>query len=94
MKPFMGKAFTTITILSALLIAGFEGDRVNVLTILNHNVEFTKLCQASSDKVLNLTINEFSTYWWQHALIHEHIFDEAFRYDDDIDTNNNRTGKP
>ena len=94
MKPFMGKAFSVITILSALLMAGFEGKKVNVQTVLNHNPEFNNLCEESAQKVSDLVAIDLSTYWWQNGLIHEKIFDEAFNDDDDIDNNNHRRGKP
>ena len=93
-KPFMGKAFSELAILSALLIAGFEGDKINILTIMNHNLEFNKLSNDSSNKVLRLIKTDFCDEWWRKSLIPEIVFDEAFRDDEDIDNNNHRTGKP
>lgn len=93
MKPFMLKAFTTMTVLSALKTGGFEGDSININTIMGHNVEFSNLPQGQSDKVLGLIESVFSHYWYNHALIHEKVFDEVFDGECDIDTLSNMYGK-
>ena len=93
MRPFMGKAFTTMNILSALKLAGFEGGRIVIETVMAHNVEFGKLGGSQSDKVLGLIRTVFCRYWWRHALIHEKIFDEVFDGEEDIDTLEDRVGK-
>jgi hypothetical protein len=90
MKPFMLKAFTTMR---ALLVGVFDGNSININTIMGHNVEFLNLPQGQSDKVLGLIESVFSHYWYNHALIHEKVFDEVFEGECKIDTLSNMYGK-
>lgn len=95
MELFMNKAFTPMTVQSALKKGGFEGDAMNATTILAHNPEFTRLSVGQSSELLRLIDTVLKPYWWQNGLIHESVFDELFEGDDDIDTLNNvRAGKP
>jgi hypothetical protein len=94
MKPFMLKAFTPMTVQSALRLGGFEFDRINIRTIMGSNVEFSNLPRGQSDKVLGLIETVFCNYWFQHTLIHKNISDKVFDGEKDIDTLSNRVGKP
>eukprot|EP01033_Poteriospumella_lacustris_P013318 gene13318-9543_t len=89
MELFMNKAFTPMTVQSALKKGGFEGDAMNATTILAHNPEFTRLSVGQSSELLRLIDTVLKPYWWQNGLIHESVFDELFEGDDDIDTLNN-----
>lgn len=93
MEPFMDKAFTQMVILRALEIGGFEGCNINARTILGHNLEFCKLSQDESDKVLALVETVFSSYRERNSLIHENIFNEVFDGEENIDTLGDRSGK-
>lgn len=95
MELFMLKAFTPMNVQSALHKAGFEGDKINTHTIMSHNVEFVRIQPPSrSDELLRLIDTVFVSYWWNHGIIHEQIFNEIFDGEKDIDTLNQREGKP
>jgi hypothetical protein len=95
MEPFMLKAFTPMNVLSALKIGGFEGDKINIKSIMEHNFEFVNIQPAEkAEEILQLIETEFADYWWNHGLIHESVFDEIFEDEEDIDTHNQpRVGK-
>ena len=94
MVPFMLKAFSPMTVLSALELVGFDGDKINTKTIMGHNVEFASLDEAVAQNLLGTIDTVFYNYWWKHGLIHENIFDEIFEGEADIDKLSDRVGKP
>ena len=94
-EPFIFKAMTPITLLSAAKASGFDGERIDIRRIMSHNLEFVKI--QSPDRaqlVLDTITTVFTPYWWQYGLIHEEIFNEVFDGESDIDTLNVRDGKP
>eukprot|EP01033_Poteriospumella_lacustris_P012316 gene12316-8808_t len=65
---------------SALRKGGFEGE--------------TSISPQQSNKVLGVIDSVLWPYWWQHGSIHEHVFDEIFGGEKNIDTlDNQRAGK-
>lgn len=94
LEPIVDKAFGQMTVLSALKIGGYDGRTINSKTIMGHNKEFAELDQDRSDYILDLVDSVFCSYWYYHGLIHENVFEEVFGGEWDIDTINNRTGKP
>lgn len=94
-EPFILKAMTPTTILSAAKAAGFDGEKINTLRIMSHNLEFAQIQPPKRAQDLLDTIETvFTPYWWQHGLIHENIFNEVFDGETDIDTLKDRNGKP
>ena len=78
-EPFVLKAMTPMTLLSAAKMAGFDGETIDASRIMSHNLEFVKIKPlAKAEEVIALIQNVFTPYWWAHGLIHEHIFDEVF----------------
>ena len=96
MEAFMLKAFCRMNVLSALKLAGLDGDKINTRTIMEHNREFVQIHPIEkADEILGLIDTVFSAYWWNHGLIHEEIFTAVFEDDIDIDTLDvPRVGKP
>lgn len=94
-EPFILKAMTPSTLLSAAKASGFDGDKIDPTRIMMHNLEFAQIQPRSRALTLLDTISSvFTNYWWQHGLIHENIFNEVFDGEMDIDTLKEREGKP
>ena len=70
-EPLVLKAMTSATIISAAVMAGFDGD-TNVDRILSHNREFVEQPPHEAYKIVGLVKTVFTSYWWNHGLIHEY----------------------
>ena len=77
--PLVLKAMTSATIISAAVMAGFDGDTINVDRILSHNREFVEQPPHKAYKIVGLVWTVFTSYWWNHGLIHEYIVWHEFK---------------
>jgi hypothetical protein len=96
MESFMLRAFCRMNVISALRLGGFEGDKINIKTIMEHNIEFVQIQPViKAHEILQLIEKVFTPYWRDHGFIHEYVFDEVFEREENIDTlNMQRVGKP
>jgi len=77
-EPYVKKAINPVTVKSAARKSGFEGDKINIETIMSYNDEFCRMSHEKSTEVLGLITTVLAPYFRDNQWIPEALYAEVF----------------